>query len=101
VNGASAIMAVMSAKLIPDFTSANADLDELVAAAGRRGFDLFEYLRLFSEAGAPVFTCEIDHEAACPAGHFVAVYQLNKALKVVTAALRASNVDAREVGETA
>src|ERR1700726_1354475 len=72
----------------PDFQEANAELDELIGLANDRTFDLFEFLRLFSEAGAPVFTCKVDDEAAGTTNSRIVRYQLSEGLRVILAALR-------------
>ena len=87
----------MAAPIIPDFSTANADLDELKYLSRLHGFDLFEFLRRLSEAGAPALTCKVDHvptEGACGR---IAQYKLSEALLTVLSALRARHVDMDEV----
>jgi hypothetical protein len=87
----------VSAPLIPDFSNANADLDALVLLSSLFDFDLFEFIRLLSNAGAPVMTCNINDAPAGSAGGRVVVYQLSEALQSVLAALRARNGNASEI----
>lgn len=81
----------------PDFSQSNADMDELGRLSKLHGFNLFEYLRLLSEAGAPTLCCEINEEPAIAAGCRIVRYKLSEGLQVVLAALRARNLDPDEV----
>ena len=65
------------------------DLLELYELSRVCAFDLFEYLRLLSEAGASAVICKVDEVPAIDTGRRVARYQLSEALLVILAALRA------------
>ena len=82
---------------IPDFSESNRDLSELVALSLRHRFDLFEYLRLLSEAGAPSICCEVDSSTAGSAGSRIVRYKLSEGLLVILAALRARNLNHDEI----
>jgi hypothetical protein len=73
----------------PDFAAANADMDELIRLSAICRFDLFVFLRLLSEAGAPILCCEVDPEFAIPADRRIARYKLSEALRMILSALRA------------
>jgi hypothetical protein len=64
-------------------------------------FDLFGYLKLLSEAGAPTFCCEINDEPAIPTSRRIARYKLSEALTVILAALRARNLNSDEISGSA
>ena len=81
----------------PDFSQANTSLDELVALSNSHGFNLFEFLRLFSEAGAPTFVCEVDNEPTITTGRRIVRYKLSEGLVVVLKALRTRNVNENDV----
>lgn len=81
----------------PDFESANRDLDELTSLSRLCNFDLFEFMRLLSEAAAPVMTCEVDDAPAIATGSSVARYKLSEALLVILSALRARNLDGDKI----
>lgn len=81
----------------PDFTQANADLDELVRLSGLCGFNLFEFLRLFSEAGAPTFCCEVYNEPTEGASGGVVRYKLSEGLHAVLTAFRTRNLDQGDI----
>src|SRR5665213_2729434 len=83
----------MDNPFVPDFTAANADLDELTALARLHRFDLFKFLSLFSEAGAPTFCCEVNDEPAIATGRRIVRYKLSDGLLAVLQALRARHVD--------
>lgn len=83
---------------IPDFSEANRDLDELVGLSLRSRFDLFEFLRLLSEAGAPTLCCEVDNGPASSTGCRVVRYQLGEGPKVLLTALGAKDLDSDEIG---
>lgn len=73
----------------PDFSSAHEGMEELVHLSAVHRFDLFEALRLLSQAGAPTFCCEIDDS--------IIRYQLSERLKALLSALRAENLNADEI----
>jgi hypothetical protein len=87
----------MSNSIDPDFSSANRDLDEIIALAAPLDFDLYEFLRLLSEEGLPTLTCEVDEVVAGTARRRVARYQLGEKLKVLLSALRTGNLDTDEI----
>ena len=88
-------MGAMNVKYAPD--TSHEQLAELTELARVTGFDLFQYIKLLSDAGAPVFRCEIDTETASATGDVIATYKLSEALIVIMTALRAKNVNPREV----
>ena len=81
----------------PDFSQSNADMAELVRLSQLCGFDLFVYLRLLSEAGAPTLCGHVDDGTAVTTGGCVVRYQLCEGLQIILAALRARNGQANEV----
>ena len=78
----------------PDFSSAHEGMEELVHLSAVHRFDLFEALRLLSQAGAPTFCCDIDDSTT---GHRIIRYQLSERLKALLSALRAENLNADEI----
>jgi len=86
----------MNVKYAPD--TSHEQLAELTELARVAGFDLFQYIKLLSDAGAPVFRCEIDTETASATGDVIATYKLSEALVVIMTALRAKNVNPRDGG---
>lgn len=80
-----------------DFSEANADLAELIRLSASRRFDLFSYLRLLSEAGAPTFCADVNDVAAITTGCRVVHYKLSEGLKVILTALRAWHFDSDKV----
>jgi hypothetical protein len=85
---------------MPDFTRCNDDLDELIELSVSRGFDLFEFLRLLSEAGFPTLCCEVDYDATDNAFNAVCVYQLSEPVLRLLAALRTGDLNADEIEGT-
>lgn len=85
----------MNITYAPD--TSHEQLAELTELARVTGFDLFQYIKLLSDAGAPVFRCEIDPETASATGDMIATYKLSEALVVIMTALRAKNVNPRNV----
>lgn len=81
----------------PDFSSAHEGMEELVHLSAVHRFDLFEALRLLSQAGAPTFCCEIDDSTTIAAGRRIIRYQLSERLKALLSALRAENLNADEI----
>jgi hypothetical protein len=71
------------------------ELRELRTLASAQVFDLFEFLRLVSDAGFPVF--EIKHLSASGAARIVVSYQLNNIVQALLVALRARDSHSAEV----
>src|SRR5271169_2120876 len=71
-----------------DFSAVGPQLNELVHLSAIRGFNLFEGLRLLSEAGLPTLCCKIDNGAAKAACDGVVRYQLSDRLLELLSALR-------------
>jgi hypothetical protein len=83
--------------MIPDFRQANADLRSLTRLTALYRFDLYEYLRLLSEAGAPLFCADVDDISAVTARRAVVHYKLSDGLLVVLAAFRARKLNYHKV----
>lgn len=81
----------------PDFSRSDADMAELMRLSKLYRFDLFSYLRLLSEAGAPTLSADVDDVPAIPARGRVVRYQLSEGLGVILTALRARNLDTDEI----
>ena len=83
--------------IAPDFLQSDADMQELRQLAGSNRLDLFELLRLLSDAGLPVLVCQVDDRMTKEAFGRVARYKLCETLQAVLSALRARNLNADEV----
>jgi hypothetical protein len=97
----SVVMADMTRPIELDFSQSNADMRELVQLANLSGWNLFEYLRLLSEAGAPVLRCQVDEATAMATERRIGRYQLSEALLVVLAAMRARHLNQNNVESAA
>jgi hypothetical protein len=81
----------------PDFTECNRHLDELIALSAACGLDLFSFIRLLCEAGAPALCAQVNDIFAISAGQRVVRYPLSDGLKVVLSALRARNIHTHKI----
>ena len=75
----------------PDMDQAIADFEELRVLSVRFGFDLSGALSSLAESLLPVWTCDVDWEAATTADYAVAHYKLAERLRSVLVTLRARN----------
>lgn len=87
----------MADEMEPDFSQSNAEMRELRALSDLYLFDLHEFLRLLSEAGAPTLSAYVDDKATDAAGRTIVRYQLSEGLRTVLLALRARHLDANKV----
>ncbi len=75
----------------PDMDQAVADFDELRLLSNLFGFDLAGAINGLAESGTPVWSCDVDWDAATTTGYAIAHYKLVERLQGVLTALRARN----------
>lgn len=82
-----------------DFSAVGPQVNELIHLSAVRGFDLFEGLRLLSEAGLPTLCCKVDNGTAKATRDGVVHYQLSDRLLELLSALRvgAFHFDANKI----